>query len=54
MPTAQSIFRLFSLVDRETIFEDGRELLVFEPELTDLQKQILNLLGVPLSAYRPS
>jgi transposase len=53
LPTANTIFRIFSFVDRETVFEDGRTVANFEPELTDLQKQILNLLGVPLSAYIP-
>jgi hypothetical protein len=47
MPTASSIFRLFAFIDREEVFEDGNLIGVFEPELTDLQKQIFDLLGVP-------
>jgi transposase len=51
-PTAEQIFRLFSLVQRSILLRDGAETHVFEPELTDLQTQILKLLGVPSRAYR--
>jgi hypothetical protein len=51
MPTPLSIFRLFTFVDRESVFEDDNLIGVFEPELSDLQKQILELLGVPRTAY---
>ena len=47
------VFRIFSLVDRETILAEGQELAVFEPELTDLQIQLLDLLNVPKTAYVP-
>lgn len=51
-PTSEQIFRLFSLVERHTLLQNGREVQRFEPDLTELQKQVLALLGVPESAYR--
>jgi transposase len=51
-PTTEHILRLFSLAERVTVLGDGQPWRVFEPEFTDLQRQILNLLGVPASAYR--
>ena len=50
-PTAHGIFRLFTFIDREKVFENSKLIGEFEPELTDLQKQVLGLLGVPMSAY---
>jgi len=53
LPTASTVFRIFSLIDRETILSDSHELAVFEPELTELQLQLLDLLNVPRSSYVP-
>jgi transposase len=50
-PTAEQVLRAFSLVQRSSLWQDQRELQRFEPELTDLQRQILELLRVPLSVY---
>ncbi len=50
-PTSEQIFRLFSLAERHTLLRDGGVVQVFDPDLSDLQKQVLGLLGVPLSAY---
>ena len=50
-PTSEQIFRLFSLAEKHTLMKDGEIVQVFNPNLTDLQKQVLGLLGVPLSAY---
>ena len=50
-PTAEQIFRLFSLPTRTTLFEDDRAVQVFDPELSDLQRQVLRLIGAPVSAY---
>ena len=50
-PTAKQILRLYSLTERHHLYENGRKVQVFEPELTDLQKQVLSLLGVPEMAY---
>lgn len=51
-PTTEQILRLFSLAERHTLLERGRLVQVFQPELTDLQCQVLSLLGVPQSAFR--
>jgi hypothetical protein len=50
-PTADQVFRLFSHAQRHTLSENGNVLRTFNPEMTDLQKQILNLIEVPLSAF---
>ena len=51
-PTTEHILRLFSLAERITVSARGHTLRVFMPELTELQIQLLALLGVPDSAYR--
>jgi transposase len=53
-PTTEQILRLFSLAERHTLFSDDHAVQVFHPKLTDLQRQVLSLLGVPQAAYRPS
>jgi len=53
-PTTEQILRLFSLAERHTLLSDGRAVQVFTPELTDLQRQVLTLLGVPNHAFRIS
>jgi transposase len=50
-PTSEQVFRLFSLTERHTISRDGETVQAFDPDLTDLQKQVLGLLGVPLISY---
>jgi transposase len=50
-PTSQQILRLFALTEGHVLFENRRIVQIFEPELTDLQKQVLKLLGVPRSAF---
>jgi len=52
-PTAEQIFRLFGLVERHVLLDlDGaRPLRTFGPQLTDLQRQVLRLLGVPETVY---
>jgi len=51
-PTAEQVFRLFSLTQRHVLQHDGQHVRTFEPELTDLQRNVLELLGVPTTAYR--
>lgn len=51
-PTTEQVLRLFSLAERHTLMRDGRVLKTFPAELTDLQTQILELLGVPPQAFR--
>ncbi len=53
-PTTEQILRLFSLVERHVLLQDGRPVQVFEAELTDLQRQTVALFGVPERAFRPS
>ena len=51
-PTAEQIFRLFALTQRNVLQHRGDDIRVFEPELTELQRQVLVLLDVPKEAYR--
>ena len=52
-PTTEQILRLFSLAERHTLLSEERAVQNFHPKLTDLQRQLLSLLGIPQSAYRP-
>lgn len=52
-PTTEQILRLFSLAERHTLLSDGHTVQVFNPALTELQRQVLTLLGVPHQAFRP-
>ena len=51
-PTTEQILRLFSLAERHTLLRDGHTVQVFHTDLTDLQRQVLGLLGVPPQAFR--
>jgi transposase len=51
-PTADQVFRLFSLAQRHSLSDSGVRIRVFHPDLTKLQLQVLNLLAVPPDAYR--
>jgi transposase len=51
-PTTEQVLRLFSHAERHVLLRHGTPVQVFHPELTDLQKQVLHLLGVPLRAFR--
>ena len=50
-PTTEQVLRLFSLSERHQLMQHGHTVQVFHPTLTDLQRQVLALLGVPPSAY---
>ncbi len=50
-PTAEQIFRLFSHVEGHIVMRGGRAVDVVQPELTELQQQVLRLLEVPKSSY---
>jgi hypothetical protein len=52
-PTTEQMLRLFSLAERHVLTRSGRTLQLFETDLTPLQRQVLDLLGVPGSASRP-
>lgn len=50
-PTAEQLFRLFSLAQRQVLLVDDEPAHVFPPQLTPLQHQVLDLLGVPATVY---
>jgi transposase len=50
-PTTEQILRLFSLAERHTLLRDDKTVQSFPPQLTDIQLQTLNLLGVPAKAF---
>ncbi len=50
-PTTEQILRLFSLCERITISAGSEVVRVVAPTLTPLQRQLLELLGVPAATY---
>ncbi len=51
-PSAPRILQIFNDVQRhQLVDDDGQIVQTFEPELTDLQRQILDLLHIPASVY---
>lgn len=50
-PTAEQILRLYALTERHDLLVEDRVARTFEPKLTPLQQQILDLLGVPKNTY---
>ncbi len=50
-PTTEQILRLFSLAERHTLLRDDKPVQSFPPQLTELQRQTLDLLGVPERAF---
>ncbi len=50
-PTTEQVLRLFSLAQRHKLIQGGKTLQVFECQLTELQRQLLDLLGVPQQAF---
>jgi len=53
-PTTARILEIFTSVMRhELAAPDGTVLRTFQPELTDLQRQVLDLLDIPTSVYSP-
>ena len=51
-PTTEQILRLFSLAERHQLMQDGKTLQIFDVQLTELQRQVLALLGVSEGAFR--
>ena len=51
-PSTEQILRLFSLAERHTLTSAGVTIQIFNPELTDLQRQVLDLIGVPARAFQ--
>ena len=52
-PSTERIFTVFADLTRHELHHDGHLVQTFEVELSPLQQQILDLLGVPDSAYSP-
>ncbi len=53
-PTTARILEIFTGVARHELTDpDGTVLRTFHPELTDLQRQVLELLDIPTSIYNP-
>lgn len=50
-PTTEPVLRLFSLAERHQLRQHGRTVQRFDLALTDLQRRVLGLLGVPTSAF---
>lgn len=50
-PTTEQVLRLFTHTERHTLRDATHIVQVFEPELSEMQCQILNLLGVPTGAF---
>ena len=50
-PSAERVFAVFNDLTRHQLYRDGELVQTLEAELTPLQQQILDLLGVPHSAY---
>jgi hypothetical protein len=54
-PSAERIFTVLADLTRHQLRgRDGQLVQAFEPQLTPLQQQILDLLGVPATAYVPA
>ena len=53
-PSAERIFAVLADLTRHELHHDGQLVQTFEADLTPLQQQILNLLGVPATAYTPN
>ena len=51
-PTAEQIFRLFSGAERDVLLRSDKIVQIFQPQLTPLQKQVLDLLEIPERIYR--
>jgi hypothetical protein len=50
-PPTDQVLRLFSHVARHVVERPDGAVETFEPELTEIQLQVLRLLAVPPSAY---
>jgi transposase len=50
-PTAEQVLRLFAHVARHVVLRGDGATERFDPELSELQIRVLNLLGVPLDRY---
>ncbi len=50
-PSAARILEEFASLQRHRLYQRGQLVQVFEPDLTELQRQLLTLLDIPASAF---
>ena len=50
-PTATRVLDIFAGLTRHRLLQQVRPVQVFLPELSPLQRQVLDLLGIPATAY---
>jgi len=49
-PTAERVFEIFEHLQAHTLLKEGRKIRTFQPRLTEMHKEVLELLGIsPLS-----
>ena len=53
-PSAPRVLEIFNGIARHHLIDHGHVVQVFEPTLTPLQHQVLELLGIPADAYTAS
>lgn len=51
-PTAERVFDIFEHLQIPTLLKEGRKIRTFPPRLTDLQKEVLELLEISPLNYR--
>ena len=51
-PSTERVLQLFAPLQRHRLFEKGRLVQVFQPELSKLQQQILDLIGIDTAVFR--
>ena len=52
-PSTERILEIFATTARHHLYHDGALVKTFQPELTPQQQHVLDLLGLPPSAYTP-
>lgn len=52
-PSTERILEIFATTTRHDLYRDGTLVKTFQPELTAQQQQVLDLLGLPATAYTP-
>lgn len=50
-PTTDRLLDLLSDLKKHELFDGPKLVKAFQPKLSELQKKVLGLLGVPLSSY---
>jgi hypothetical protein len=53
-PTTEQLLRLFSMAQCHELLHEGRAIKRFTTDLTELQREVLRLLGVPITDYLPT